>query len=128
MEQIDCMEQGSLQSETRPSARDSHQKQGPYFKHPIWEQGRNVTRRIPAEKAPALAKAIAGRKEFEKLAGQFVEATLAMTRAGTSTDSKKTGQNPDGAPTGNCRIRRAIPEQSLERILPGPFQPPRCTQ
>jgi DNA-binding transcriptional regulator YdaS (Cro superfamily) len=89
MEQIDCMEQGSLQSETRPSSRDSNQKQGPYFKHQIWEQGRNVSRRIPAEKAPALAKAIEGRKEFEKLAGQFVEATVAMTRAGTSTDSKK---------------------------------------
>jgi hypothetical protein len=91
MEQIDCMEQGSLQSETRPSARDSHQPQGPYFKHQIWEQGRNVTRRIPAQKAPALAKAIEGRKEFEKLAGQFVEATVAMTRAGTSADSKKNG-------------------------------------
>lgn len=89
MEQIDCMEQGSLQSETRPSSRDANQKQGPYFKHQIWEQGRNVSRRIPAEKAPALAKAIEGRKEFEKLAGQFVEATVAMTRAGTSTDSKK---------------------------------------
>jgi hypothetical protein len=91
MEQIDCMEQGSLQSETRPSARDSHPQQGPYFKHQIWEQGRNVSRRIPAEKAPALAKAIKGRKEFETLAGQFVEATVAMTRAGTSADSKKNG-------------------------------------
>jgi hypothetical protein len=91
MEQIDCMEQGSLQSETRPSARDSNQTQGPYFKHQIWEQGRNATRRIPAQKAPALAKAIEGRKEFEKLAGQFVEATVAMTRAGTSADSKKNG-------------------------------------
>ena len=91
MEHIDCMEQGSLQSETRPSARDPHQPQGPYFKHQIWEQGRNVTRRIPTQKAPALAKAIAGRKEFEKLAGQFVEATVAMTRAGTSADAKKNG-------------------------------------
>lgn len=91
MEQIDCMEQGSLQSETRPSARDAHQPQGPYFKHQIWEQGRNVTRRIPAQKAPALAKAIEGRKEFEKLAGQFVEATVAMTRVGASANSKKNG-------------------------------------
>jgi hypothetical protein len=66
MEQIDRMERGSLQSETRPSQRLPNQPQGPYFKHQIWEEGRNVTRRIPPEKAPALAKAIAGRKEFEK--------------------------------------------------------------
>ena len=106
MEQIDCMEQGSLQSETRPSARDSHQQQGPYFKHQIWEQGRNVSRRIPADKAPALAKAIEGRKEFEKLAGQFVEATVAMTRSGTSADSKKNGTKS------RPRFRRKRPDTS----------------
>jgi uncharacterized protein DUF6788 len=106
MEQIDCMEQGSLQSETRPSARDSRQQQGPYFKHQIWEQGRNVSRRIPADKAPALAKAIEGRKEFEKLAGQFVEATVAMTRAGASADSKKNGTKS------RPRFRRKRPDTS----------------
>lgn len=91
MEQIDRMEHGSLQAETRFSPRHPDQPQGPYFKLQIWEEGRNVTRRIPPEKAPALAKAIAGRKEFEELAGQFVDATVAMTRAGASTDSKKNG-------------------------------------
>ena len=91
MEQIDRMERGSLQSETRPSQRHPDQHQGPYFKHQIWEDGRNLTRRIPSERAPALAKAIEGRKEFEKLAQQFVDATVAMTRADASTDSKKNG-------------------------------------
>lgn len=91
MEQIDHMELGSLQAETRPSLRQPNQPQGPYFKHQIWEQGRNVTRRIPPDKAPSLAKAIEGRKEFEKLAGQFVHATVAMTRAGASMNSKKNG-------------------------------------
>jgi hypothetical protein len=91
MEQIDRMEQGSLQSETRPSQRHPGQNQGPYFKHQIWEDGGNVTRRVSAEKAPALAQAIEGRKEFEKLARQFVEATVAMTRTDASPDSKKNG-------------------------------------
>jgi hypothetical protein len=89
MEQIDRMERGSLQSETRPSQRHPDQSRGPYFKHQIWEEGRNLTRRIPPDRAPALAKAIEGRKEFEKLAGQFVDATVAMTRDDASTDSKK---------------------------------------
>ena len=91
MEEIDRMEHGSLQSETRPSQRNPGQNQGPYFKHQIWEDGANVTRRVSAEKAPALAKAIEGRKEFEKLARQFVDTTVAMTRTAASPDSKKNG-------------------------------------
>jgi len=91
MEQIDRMERGSIQSEIRPSQRHSDRNQGPYFKHQIWEEGRNATRRIPPERAPALAKAIAGRKEFEKLAEQFVDATVAMTRTDALTGSKKNG-------------------------------------
>src|SRR5438093_5342181 len=89
MEQIPRMERGSLQVETRPSQRDASQERGPYFKHQIWEDGQNMTRRIPADQADALAQAIEGRKEFEKLAEQYVDATVAMTRADSSSDSKK---------------------------------------
>ena len=89
MEQIDRMERGSLQAETRPSQRDPNQERGPYFKHQIWEDGQNKTRRIPPDKADALTQAIEGRKEFEKLAEQFVDATVSMTRADPSSDSKK---------------------------------------
>ena len=83
------MERGSLQAETRPSLRHPDQDRGPYFKHQVWENGQNVTRRIPAEKADALAKAIEGRKEFEKLAEQFIDATVLLTRCESSPDSKK---------------------------------------
>jgi hypothetical protein len=89
MEQIQRMERGSLQAETRPSLRRPDQDRGPYFKHQVWENGQNVTRRIPAEKADALAQAIEGRKEFERLADQFIDATVILTRADSSPDSKK---------------------------------------
>jgi hypothetical protein len=89
MEQIKHMERGSLQSETRPSLRHPEQDRGPYFKHQIWENGQNLTRRIPPEKADALGQAIEGRKEFEKLAEQFIDATVTLTRSETSADSKK---------------------------------------
>ena len=89
MEQIQRMERGSLQTETRPSLRQPDQDRGPYFKHQVWENGQNVTRRIPAEKAEALAQAIEGRKEFERLADQFIDATVILTRADSSPDSKK---------------------------------------
>src|SRR5437879_12998475 len=89
MEQIQRMEHGSLQAETRPSRRHPDQERGPYFKRQIWEDGQNLTRRIPPAKADALAQAIEGRKEFEKLAEQFIDTTVIMTRADSSPDSKK---------------------------------------
>jgi|SRR5580704_2651878 hypothetical protein len=89
MEQIQRMERGSLQTETRPSLRQPGQDRGPYFKHQVWENGQNRTRRIPAEKAGALDQAIEGRKEFEKLAEEFIDATVLLTRTGTAQASKK---------------------------------------
>ena len=95
MEQIQAMELGSLQEELRPSKDDPSQTLGPYFKHQVWEDGKNLTRRVPAEKAAALAQAIQGRKDFEHLAGQFVQTTVAMTRANQdpASHSKKNGTN-----------------------------------
>jgi hypothetical protein len=89
MEQIQRMERGSLQAETRPSLRHPGQERGPYFKHQTWEDGQNVTRRIPAEQADALAQAIEGRKAFEQLAQQFIDTTVKLTRTETSPDAKK---------------------------------------
>jgi hypothetical protein len=89
MEQIQRMERGSLQAEKRPSLRHPDQDRGPYFKHQVWENGQNVTRRVSPEHADALAQAIEGRKEFEKLAEQFIDATVTMTRADSSSASKK---------------------------------------
>jgi hypothetical protein len=91
MEQIERMELGSLQSERRPSKRDPAQQHGPYYKHQVWEQGENFTRRIPANQAEALAQAIAGRKQFEELAVEYISTTVAMTRAESSGRSKKNG-------------------------------------
>jgi hypothetical protein len=89
MEQIQRMERGSLQAEKRPSLRHPGHDQGPYFKYQVWENGQNVTRRVPADHAQALAQAIEGRKEFEKLAEQFIDATVIMTRVDSSSASKK---------------------------------------
>ena len=89
MQQIQRMEHGSLQAQTRPSARHPGQDRGPYFKHQVWEGGRNLTRHIPPVQADALAQAIEGRKQFEKLAEQFIDATVLLTRAEISPDAKK---------------------------------------
>ena len=90
MEQIQSMEFGSLQEENRPSKTNPSQPNGPYFKHQVWENGKNVTRRVPANQAGSLAQAIAGRKLFERLAQEFIETSVALTRAqGEATPLKK---------------------------------------
>ncbi len=89
MERIQRMEHGSLQAEKRPSVRHPDQGRGPYYKHQVWEQGQNLTRRVPAQEAEALAQAIAGRKEFERLAEAFIDVTVLLTRAGAAADAKK---------------------------------------
>ena len=59
---------GSIKAETRPSQRNPDQPRGPYFKHQVWEDRQNKTRRIPTDQADALTRAIEGRKKFEHLA------------------------------------------------------------
>jgi hypothetical protein len=49
MAQLDTMEYGSLQTERRPAAGGG--STGPYYKHQVWEQGKNMSQRIPAAEA-----------------------------------------------------------------------------
>jgi hypothetical protein len=96
MELIRRMEHGSLQAEKRPSVRHPDQGRGPYYKHQVWEEGQNHTRRVPCEEADALAQAIEGRKEFERLAEAFIDATVLLTRAESSADAKKNATSSMG--------------------------------
>ena len=87
MAQLNTMEYGSLKAEYRPAeAGQSAAPLGPYFKHQVWQEGHNLSRRVPTEQAPALAEAIANRQTFEKLALDYVGLTVEHTRQG---DAKK---------------------------------------
>jgi hypothetical protein len=89
MGQISAMEYGSLKAEVR-TAKDGSTS-GPYYQHQVWDSGKNISQRIPADQAPALQGAIDGRQQFEQLAEEYVDTTVQMTRAhqGLSTESKK---------------------------------------
>jgi mannitol-1-phosphate/altronate dehydrogenase len=87
MAALETMETGSLKSEFRD--QPSGTKAGPYFKHQVWREGANVSQRISAEDAPALATAIANRRQFESLAATFLELTVAHTRQNKFPDSLK---------------------------------------
>ena len=78
MAALETMEMGSLKSEFRD--QPSGTRSGPYYKHQVWQDGANVSQRIAAEDAPARAAAITHRQQFEALATEFVELTVAHTR------------------------------------------------
>jgi hypothetical protein len=61
----------------------------PFHKLQCWHQGKNHTRYVPADEVPALQEALAEHQRFQALAEDFVELTVALTRAEQATDAKK---------------------------------------
>jgi hypothetical protein len=95
---IERMEFGSLAEEYRAAAGAAGEtaRNGPYYKHQKWEDGRNRSRRVPAEEAKALREALEGRQRFESLSAEFVELTVASTR--NAGHSKKNSTKPSKKP------------------------------
>ena len=84
MAAIPTMERGKLTAEyrTRSSGHGSgSERLGPYYKHQVWEDGSNVTRRIPAEQAAILEADIANYNHFQELSAQAAEIVINRTRA-----------------------------------------------
>lgn len=86
--QIQQMERGKL-SIMRQSPS------GPFFKLQSWENDKNVSRYVPRDQAPAVAKAIQGYQLFQKLAEQYAGLIIDKTRAEiVASSSKKTKRRP----------------------------------
>jgi hypothetical protein len=89
MARIEQMEYGSLKAEFRPGADPGHSL-GPYYKHQVWQEGKNQSQRVAGPRAEQLRKAVEGRQQFEQLARQCIELTVQHTRATQpATDAKK---------------------------------------
>jgi hypothetical protein len=90
MAQIDCMEKGRLTAEYRQSVREGKAVElGPYYKHQRWENGRNLSRRVPAGEAQRLRKAVESYHRFQTLASEYAELTIDMTRQAAATQRSK---------------------------------------
>ncbi len=90
MAAIERMEKGQLTEEYRDSFKQGRtQRLGPYYKYQRWEQGRNLSRRVPQTEAPSLRMAIEGYHRYEALAKEYAELTIQMTRQAAPTDAKK---------------------------------------
>ena len=100
MSLIERMEFGSMAEEYREAEGDGETvRNGPYYKHQKWEDGRNRSRRVPAEEAKALREALEGRQRFESLSAEFVELTVASTRKAdhSKKNSPKSSRRPVAA-------------------------------
>ena len=94
---ISTMQPGTLAEEwrERPDTEGTGVlRLGPYYKHQVWKDGRNVSRRVPAAEAALLREDIDNAKRFEQLTQELahlnIEHTLAL-RATSSLDADSGG-------------------------------------
>lgn len=62
---------------------------GPYYNHQCYENGRNVSRYVPAEQVPELQEAIEGYRRFQELVKQYVQLRVEQTRSERQAGLKK---------------------------------------
>lgn len=67
---------------------------GPYYNHQSYENGRNVSRYVPAEQVEELQAAIADHQRFQQLVQQYVELLVEKTRVQRQGGSKKKSPRP----------------------------------
>ena len=70
---------------------------GPYYKHQTWQEGKNVSRYVPRDKAPALQEAIGGYEKYQDLTDQYAELVIQKTRSELASDSKKKTPRPNSS-------------------------------
>jgi hypothetical protein len=62
---------------------------GPLYNHQCRKGGKNISRYVPRDQAPAVQEAIAGYAAFQELVEQYVDQIVAQTRAEIADGSKK---------------------------------------
>jgi hypothetical protein len=68
---------------------------GPYYNHQCYEQGRNVSRYVPAAEVAGVKEAIQGYHRFQALAQEYVQLMVEKTRVERAAGrSKKKTRRP----------------------------------
>ena len=80
--QIQRMDQGSV-SVIRQGPH------GPYYNHQCYQNGKNLSRYVPAEQVPELEEAIEGYRRFQELVKQYVQLRVEKTRSERMAGLKK---------------------------------------
>lgn len=95
---INQMEHGRLSEEYRQREIDGRiHRTGPYYKHQVWRDGKNVTTRVKVDQVASLREGIEGMDRFKQLSSDFVATTVAMTHSpGEEMPGKKTTDSSSG--------------------------------
>ena len=86
--QMQRMDQGTVSVLRRGPHRS-------YYTHQCYENGRNVSRYVPAEQVPELEEAIEGYRRFQELVKQYVQLQVEKTRAERQEGLKKRAHPPN---------------------------------
>ena len=87
---ISTMQPGTLADEWRERPNPEGigvLRLGPYYKHQVWKDGRNVSRRVPADEAVLLREDIDNAKRFEELTEELASLNINHTLALRATPS-----------------------------------------
>ena len=91
------IERGSLTEEYRERPASNGKgvvRNGPYFKHQCWENGRNRSRRVPAAEVPLLRDDLDNGQRFDRLVESL--ASLAIAEGRQRRAAQPSEQKPEG--------------------------------
>ena len=124
MATLTSMERGTLSEEYRAGSSTEGGdpvQLGPYYKHQVWEGGRNVSRRVPPEQVPAMKDELANYERFTELAAAFTGQTIALTRQRRGSIERQ--EDSAGAKKNSAKKRGASairkPNPSSRKPKPG---------
>jgi hypothetical protein len=123
---ITTMQPGTLAEEWREHPDPSGQgtvRTGPYFKHQLWKDGRNISRRVPAEEALLLREDIDNAKHFAQLTGDLARLNIEHTRTLRTSPSHADAHATDGESKKNSARKQAA--KSLPKPKPSSRKPKR---
>ena len=92
---------------------------GPYFKHQVWQDGRNVSRRVPAAEAATLVLDVEEAKRFHQLTAQLAELNIQHTIALRAAEANAAGavtekktSNPNASPRNTAKRSTSSPKRA----------------
>lgn len=121
---ITTMRPGTLSEEYRehpsPDGRGTV-RLGPYFKHQLWQDGRNLSRRVPAAEAATLKLDVEEAKRFHQLTDQLaqlnIQHTIALRTAeavAAGTVAEKKTSNPNASPKNTAKRNSSSPKRAKD--------------
>ena len=103
------MQRGTLKEEFRPAAKGGPDAAplGPYFKHQCWEDGRNVSKRVPISQAPLLQQDLLNAQQFDLITAQLAQLNIAESRARLAVEADASNPPSDFAESKKNFTQRA---------------------